>query len=64
MNITGQPPASLLDSVLNAQSTRTDMGIALLKKAQDVQQQQGAAMIKMLEQAAPPPDDGHLDVYA
>ncbi len=64
MNISGQPPASLLDSVLNAQSAQVDVGVTMLKKAQDVQKQQGAALIDMLEQSAPPPNDGHLDVYA
>ena len=65
MNISGQPETSLLDSVLNAQSTRAEIGVNLLKKANDLQKQQGAALVDMLEQSAPPPtNDFHLDVYA
>jgi hypothetical protein len=64
MNISGQPATSLLDSVLNAQSTQVELGVNLLKKANDLQKQQGAALVDMLEQSAPPPSDFHLDVYA
>lgn len=52
MNVSGQPATSLLDSLLKAQTTRVDMGVAVLKKAQDVDKQQGAAMVQMLEQAS------------
>ena len=34
MTISNQP-ASLLDSILTAQTTREDLGVAVLKKAQD-----------------------------
>ena len=63
MTISNQP-ASLLDSILTAQTTRQDMGVAVLKKAEDIDKQQGEAMIKMLEQSAPPAKPGTLDVYA
>ena len=53
MNISGQPPASLPDSVLGAQTANTQIGVALLKKAQDSEKQQGAAMVKMLDKIAP-----------
>ena len=64
MNISSQPATSLLDSVLNAQSTKVDIGVAVLKKAQDSAKQQGAAIVRMLEQAAINPESGHLDTYA
>jgi len=64
MNITSRPAASLLDSVLNAQSTQVDIGVTMLKKAQDAAKQQGEAMVKMLEQTAINPDGRHLDTYA
>jgi len=64
MTISGQPAASLLDSVLNAETTRVDLGVAVLKKAQDVTRQQGEAMVAMLEQSAPSPEQPRLDVYA
>ena len=44
-------PTSLLDSVLTAQTTQADAGIAVLKKAQDTMKQQGEAEVQMLEQA-------------
>ena len=44
-------PTSLLDSVLTAQTTQQEMGISVLKKAQDSAKQQGEAMVQMLEQA-------------
>ena len=66
MNISGQPATSLLDSVLNAQSTREDIGVTMLKKAQDVERQQGTALVQMLEQTgAQPGKQGQLlDTYA
>jgi hypothetical protein len=64
MNISGQPAVSLLDSVLNAQTTQNEIGVAMLKKAQDTEKQQGAALIDMLEKSAPQPNEYHLDVYA
>lgn len=50
MNISGSA-TTLLDSVLNANATRVEVGVAVLKKAQDVQQQQGEAMVNLIEQA-------------
>ena len=66
MNISGQPATSLLDSVLNAQSTRQDIGVTMLKKAQDVERQQGTALVQMLEQTGTPSGaQGQLlDTYA
>jgi hypothetical protein len=60
-------PTSLLDSVLTAQTTRQDVGVDVLKKAQDAMKQQGQAMVQMLDQIAVPPTvDGKplLDTYA
>ena len=64
MTSSGQPAVSLLDSVLSAESTRVDIGVAVLKKAQDLTKQQGAAMVEMLEKSAATPDRPRLDVYA
>ncbi len=64
MTISGQPALSLLDSTLKAESTRVDIGVSVLKQAQDVAKQQGAAMVEMLEQSNAMPDRPHLDVYA
>ena len=65
MNISSQSTTNLLESVLKAQSTQSEIGVTMLKKAQDVETQQGQAMISMLEKSgATPADNGHLDVYA
>ena len=63
MNVSAQSPTSLLDSVLNAESARQDANITLLKKAQDIEKQQGEALVQMLEKSVPPVD-GRLDAYA
>lgn len=64
MTTSGAPALSLLDSVLNADNTRQEISVAVLKKAQDVTRQQGEAMIQLIDQAAPKPDAPLLDVYA
>ena len=67
MTISGSSPASLLDSVLQSQAMRQEIGVSLLKKSQDVMKQQGEAMVQMLEQAgACQSCEGgrRLDVYA
>jgi hypothetical protein len=63
MTISNQP-ASLLDSILTAQNTREDLGVAVLKKAQDSAKQEGEAMVQMLEKSAPRSSGSLLDVYA
>jgi hypothetical protein len=63
MTISNQP-ASLLESVLQAQATRADISISMLEKAQDLETQQGAAMVDMLEKSVPPVSGQYLDTYA
>ncbi len=55
---------SLLDSVLTAEKTRVDGGVAVLKQAQDVQKQEGEAVVKLLEAAGAPSAKPGLDVFA
>ena len=64
MTISGQPATSLLDSVLTAERTRVDIGVAVLKKAQLAETQQGEAMIGLLESAGTPPAKPILDAFA
>jgi hypothetical protein len=64
MTITGQSAASLLDSVLNAETARVDIGIAVLKKAQNAEKQQGEAIVNLLESAGAAPARPGLDVFA
>ena len=61
MTVSGQPANSLLDSMLNAQTAQADIGVSVLKKAQDAEKQQGEAMVQMLEKCGTGP---LLDVYA
>jgi Putative motility protein len=55
---------SLLDSVLSADKTRTDVGVAVLKQAQDAEKQQGEAIVNLLEVSGTPPTSPGLDVFA
>ena len=55
---------SLLDSVLSADRTRQDVGIAVLKKAQDVSKQQAEALLQGIEESGPQGEGSTLDVYA
>jgi hypothetical protein len=65
MTLTGQPAMSLLDSVLGAQRARVDVGVAVLKKAQDAEKQEGEAIVNLLEASGGvPPAQPGLDVYA
>jgi Putative motility protein len=64
MTISTQSPGSLLDSVLIAQSTRQDIGAAVLKKAQDTATQEGQAVVEMLDQTGPKAVGSLLDTYA
>ena len=51
MIVSNSAATSLLDSVLRAETTRVDVSVAVLDKAQESQQQQGEAMVKLIEQA-------------
>lgn len=64
MNVSVSGNTSLLDSVLSAESTRVEMGVSVLKKAQDLQEQQGEAMIQLLEQAGATPAYQSFSAYA
>ena len=63
MTVSNQP-SSLRDSVLQAQTTQQDVGVAVLKKAQDLVKQQGQAMVQLLEQSGVSTDGLKLDSYA
>ena len=62
--IVSNQPSSLLDSVLQAQTTQQDAGVTVLKKAQDQVKQQGQEMVQLLEQAGMSADGSRLDAYA
>lgn len=64
MTLTGQPPMSLLDSVLNAENNRVNIDVAVLQKAQNIQKQQGAEMVDLLVASGLPPNRSLLDVFA
>ena len=63
MTISGNP-TSLLESVLTAQSVQTEIGVTMLKKAQDQATQQGEAMVRLLEDISSPSDVHLLDTFA
>jgi hypothetical protein len=63
MTINSTPAMSLVESALTAENSRADVGVTMLKKAQDLEKQQGEALVKMLEQSTPVVN-GRLDAYA
>lgn len=42
-------PASLLNSLLTGQNVQQEMGVRVLKKAQDAMKQQGEDLVQMLD---------------
>ena len=48
----------------NAEGAAAEVGVAMLKKAQDQMKQQGEALIKMIEQTPNGSDGQRLNVYA
>lgn len=68
MTVSGSSSLSLLESALGAVRLREQIGVAVLMKARQVTEQQGQAMLTLLEQAVPPPapgsDPDRLDAYA
>ncbi|MBI3414769.1 MAG: YjfB family protein [Verrucomicrobia bacterium] len=65
MTISGSGSSALINSAQDSKNANSDVGIALLKKAQDQMKQQGEAMVKMIEQSSTACSDCHkLDVYA
>jgi hypothetical protein len=64
MTISGSAASAVLSNVASANGAATDVGVAVLKKAQDQMKQQGEALIKMIEQTPNGSDGQRLDVYA
>jgi len=64
MTISGSTASTVLSNVTNAEGTVAEVGVAMLKKAQDQMKQQGEALIKMIEQTPNGSDVQRLDVYA
>ncbi len=62
MNVSGS--TSLLDSILNAQTTQAEAGVSVLKKAQDVETRTGQAMVDMLDQIGPTATQSSLSAHA
>jgi hypothetical protein len=56
----------LLDSALKSQATRENVGVAVLKKAENAAKTEGDAMVRMLEQSGAPAQTRPplLDTYA
>ncbi len=64
MTINSQSGISLLESVLSAENTRVEMGVTMLKKAQDTEKQQGEAIVNLIESAGAPAQPPALDTFA
>lgn len=63
MNISGLNTTPILSDLERASPEETPIAVAMLKKAQDQMKQEGVAMIRMLEDSAPP-ELRRLDTYA
>ena len=65
MTISSSTSPVAAGSIANAAESQTQVGVALLKKAQDQMKQEGAALVKMIEQSGPA-SSGYqpLDTYA
>ena len=63
MNISGLNTTPILSVLERASPEETPIAVAMLKKAQDQMKQEGVAMIRMLEDSAPP-ELRRLDTYA
>ena len=55
---------SVLSGAIAAQNTGTDIGVAMLRKTNDVAKLEGEALVRMLEESLPQPDGRLLDIYA
>jgi hypothetical protein len=56
--------ASTLSSAIAAQNVGTAVGIATLKKTNDVAKIEGEALVRMMEESLPQAEDGkRLDIY-
>jgi hypothetical protein len=64
MTISSATPMLLLDRVLEAQTTRGAIDVALLKKAQDMIKEQGESLLHLLERTGACQLSQMLDVYA
>jgi type 1 fimbria pilin len=64
MTISGSTAATVLSNVANDEGAATEVGVAVLKKAQDQIKQQGEALIKLMDQTPNGSEGQRLDVYA
>jgi hypothetical protein len=55
---------SMLTSSMALQNTSLPAGMAVLKKSNDMAKQEGEALIQLLEQSLPQPNQCALDIYA
>ena len=65
MTISGYGSSAVINNSQDSQKGSSDVGVTLLKKAQDQMKQQGEAMVKMIEQSSSAAAKyTKLDVYA
>ena len=53
----------VLTALMNEVTTRQNLQVSVIKKAQEVDQAQGEAALKLIEAAGNEQQDGHVDVY-
>lgn len=52
-----------LSTMMQQQKVAQQLEVTMLKKAQDIQEQQGEAALKLLQSAAPSAANSSIDVY-
>ncbi|MGE3311118.1 MAG: hypothetical protein AB7O66_14205 [Limisphaerales bacterium] len=55
---------SLLQSVMDAQTARADLSVAVLEKAQELMKRQGDDLVDLLVESGMPTTAAGLDAYA
>ena len=64
MTIQGSSTVQLLQSAMDARKTREDVSVAMLEKAQNLMQQQGDAMVQLLEETGTVATQGRFEALA
>ena len=59
----GSAGSGLIAAALKEATTAQDVGIAVIKKSQDVEKANGAAALELVASAAPAASSGGIDVY-
>jgi len=63
-SVSGSSASGLMTSLMKEATAKQNLEVTMVKKAQDVQQMQGEAAIKLIENAGNVASSGGIDVHA